>query len=60
MDAECLAVASIILAMLLNGLQTKRRNEMTEVCVNGLVFVFYDDDALMEWLDAHADEVREE
>ena len=39
---------------------TARRNEMTEVCVNGLVFVFYDDDALMEWLDAHADEVREE
>lgn len=33
---------------------------MAEVHVNGLVFVFYDDDALMEWLDAHADDVREE
>ena len=33
---------------------------MTEVHVNGLVFVFYDDDVLMEWLDAHADDVREE
>lgn len=33
---------------------------MTEVHVNGLIFVFYDNDELMEWLDEHADEVREE
>lgn len=33
---------------------------MAEIYLNGLVFVFYDDDELMEWLDANADEVREE
>ena len=32
----------------------------TEVHVNGLVFVFHSDTALMEWLDAHADEMYEE
>ena len=38
----------------------RRRIEMAEVHLNGLVFVFYDDDVLMEWLDANADEVRED
>lgn len=33
---------------------------MVEVHLNGLIFVFDDDTALMEWLDAHAIEVREE
>ncbi len=33
---------------------------MTEIHVNGLVFVFEDDTALIEWLDANADEVYEE
>ena len=32
----------------------------TEVHVNGLVFVFHSDTALMEWLNAHADEMYEE
>lgn len=36
------------------------RLSMAEIYLNGLVFVFYDDDELMEWLDANADEVREE
>lgn len=35
-------------------------NDMTEIHVNGLVFVFNDDIALIEWLDAHADEMYEE
>ena len=41
-------------------IRSMRRIEMAEVHLNGLVFVFYDDDALMEWLDANADEVRED
>ena len=32
----------------------------TEVHICGLVFVFHDDTALIEWLDAHADEMYEE
>ena len=35
-------------------------NNMTEIRLNGLVFVFNDDTALIEWLDAHADEMYEE
>mgnify|MGYP001337899924 CR=1 FL=1 len=33
---------------------------MAEVHLNGLIFVFYNEDELMKWLDAHADDVREE
>lgn len=33
---------------------------MTEIHLNGLVFVFYSNDELIEWMDAYADEVREE
>ena len=33
---------------------------MAEIHLGGLVFIFEDDTALMEWLDAHGDEVREE
>lgn len=33
---------------------------MARIHLNGLVFVFYDDDELMEWLDANADEVHED
>ncbi len=33
---------------------------MAEIHLNGLVFVFEDDTALIEWLDAHADEMYEE
>lgn len=33
---------------------------MVEVHLNGLIFVFDDDTPLMEWMDAHAVEVREE
>ena len=32
----------------------------TEVHICGLVFVFHSDTALMEWLNAHADEMYEE
>lgn len=33
---------------------------MAEIRLNGLVFVFHDDDELMEWLDTNADEVHED
>ena len=38
----------------------QRRTDMAEIHLGGLVLIFEDDTALMEWLDAHADEVREE
>lgn len=33
---------------------------MVEIHIGGLVYVFSDSTDLMEWLDEHADEVREE
>ena len=38
----------------------RRKINMTEIHLNGLVFVFYSNDELIEWMDAYADEVREE
>lgn len=33
---------------------------MIEIKLNGLVYVFEDDMKVIEWLDANADDVREE